>query len=396
MASQAVNLKSFVNYVVSLCTYFDGSALSSDNKTQLFDYLTEGVSNTSVAINVETGLAVLNKLNEQMRSSTKTVTVTNGSLSSLLSINSAKSLVDKAFATEDRSRFMTPAKVFNSTTLNYYNRIPWTIRMVAKSTFTNNVLTGTLYGGGGGGSGGVSGDGGKGSNFTVTSGAGANGGTSWISYEASNIATASGGKGGSSVSKTASGDVSISESGKAGESSTPVKVNLTVAKNANLSINPAYGGGGGGACTARYSGSKTYTGNSATTVVGVSGYAGDNSWSGEDYTFAGGGGEGGKGTGYSGMGYGSNSAGGAGAPTTYSATNQSNGVGGRGGYTSNTSQPAQPATMGAGGYGGTASYSNNVWDCSNGGNGGNAGGFVADASCSAYNTLFIHRGTLTL
>lgn len=392
MTSQAVNLKSFVNYVVSLCTYFDGTTLSADNKTQLFDFLTEGVSNTSVAINVQTGLDVLNKLTSIIirLNTSYTVTVTNGSLNSLLSVNSAKTLVDKVFTSSYRNRFMTMAKVFNTTNLTAYNSKYWELSLPASSTFTKNELVGTLYGGGGGGSGGVGGDGGKGSNFTVNSGAGATGGDSTITTKTETI-TAKGGAGGSSVSSTASGDVSIAKSGNPGVGGGTKEVNLVIQPKTAVNISPGYGGGGGGACSARYSGSKTYTGNSATTVVGANGYAGDNSWSGEDYTFAGGGGEGGKGTGYSGGGYGSNSAGGAGAPTTYSATNQSNGVGGRGGYTSNTGQSAQPSTIGAGGYAGYANYSNNVWDCSNGGNGGNAGSFVVNSSCSAYNTLFAYN-----
>ena len=159
MASQAINAKSFCNYVVSLCKYFNGSALSSNNKTQLYNYLIEGI-NASQLINIKTALAILNKINKYASSSIS-ISVSNDSLTSALSYNTAKALVEKALPSKNRTKFCTLNLIYDNTgKLNSYNYMKYKF-FICSTRYTTYQLKGYIKGAGGGGSDGSSGDNGK-------------------------------------------------------------------------------------------------------------------------------------------------------------------------------------------------------------------------------------------
>ena len=248
MASNAVNAKSFANYIVSLCTYCDGTALSSANKTQLYNYLIEDFTNVNIAINIKTALAIINKLMYYMTGTNQTISISNGNMGSLLSINSAKQLVDKAFPYSNgyRAKFITLNKWHSTTTINAYNSINWTLYMPAASSFGSPLLSGTLYGGGGGGSGAVTGDGDKNASFTLNSGKGASGGTSKLTH-GSYTKEATGGAGGASVTTgKVGGNPQVKKEGNQGAAGNTQPISVNITRKTALTITIGYGGGGGG------------------------------------------------------------------------------------------------------------------------------------------------------
>lgn len=401
MASNAVNARTFANYIVSLCTYYDGTALSSENKTQLYDFLVEDFSDAGTVLNVKTALAMLNKLYRLMTGSIKSVTVSGGNLTSALSVNSAKQLVNVVLPSSSgyRAKFITLAKVFPSTTLTSFNCIKWTLYLPAASSFGSPQLSGTLIGGGGGGEGGIANDGNKGSNYYTRSGCGSTGGTSTITLNGDTKQSAAGG--GGAVSRDAGpsgGSPNWSQNGLAGSTGSQTTVNFNVVRKQALVITPGYGGGGGGGfgCTASTSEDyRAYAINNGINATDSKGGTGceRNSFTGEDEAFGGGGGEGGHGTGYSSSGAGTSTGSGPeNFGTRYNGTVQSSGIGGSGGYTTGVgANTAQPTTMGAGGYGGLARNLVDQSTAANGGNGGNCGGFVVATACAAASALFIFR-----
>lgn len=392
--SKAINAKSFCNYIVSVCKYFDGTALSSDNQTQLYNYLIEGVT-PSILLNIKTALAILNRIYNLMTGSNKSVTVSNGTLSSALSYNSAKSLVDVVLTSSDRIKFCRLNQIYDNTgNFNSYNYLTQTFYLPASSAFGSPTLTGTLYGGGGGGSGAYAGDGDKNASYTVTSGSGAAGTASTIKLNGTTKNTANGGSGGASKSSgKVGGNPTVNASGNAGSNGSTSSVNFTVTRKVSLVITPGSGGGGGGGCAASAggkTGTKTFTANSGSGTSGGAGKSGANEWAGDDDTFGGGGGGGGA------SGSGSNSA--YQGPwrsnqvnVTQNGLNASNGKGGLGGCTNKGNAGVQPDTIGTGGKAGPVYFTTDVSAVANGGNGGNSGGFVLDTSCAAATCLFIRR-----
>lgn len=180
MASRAINARSFCNYVVSLCKYYDGTSLTSAHQTQLYDYLIEGYPPAYV-LSINKALAILNKLYSQMMGEYKEITIANGSLGSALSYNTAIELVDIVLTTGNRTQFCTLDQ-FYGTDGNFkeFDFMAFEFFLPANDSFAKVLLAGTLVGGGGGGSGGVGGDGAKGSNFTLESDKGADGSKSYI------------------------------------------------------------------------------------------------------------------------------------------------------------------------------------------------------------------------
>ena len=396
--SQAINAKSFCNYIVSLCTYFNGTSLSLDNQTQLYNYLIEGCI-PSQLINIRTALAICNRVYYLMTGSLRSVSVSGGSLDSSLSYNSAKTLVDVVFPVSSglRSKFCRLDQIYSTTNMfGDYNYMYWEFYLPATSSYS---LKGTLIGGGGGGSGGQSHDGDKNSNYYTRAGGGANGGSSTLVHNGTTI-TASGGSGaGAWDAGPCGGNPNWSAGGSNGSNGSSQAVEIMVVKSSlsslkPLTISPGFGGGGGGGFGCSASNSNDYR-SSAVNASECRGSNGNerNSWVNDDEVFGGGGGEGGHGTGYTNTGIGSNAASGpANWGTRVSASYQSSGRGGRGGYTTGVgANTAQPNTLGAGGYFGKARNQVDESSAANGGNGGNAGGFVIDSSGSAQSALFIWR-----
>ena len=392
--SKAINAKSFCNYVVNVCTYFDDTSLSSDNKTQLYNYLIDGVS-ASALLNIKTALAILNRIYYLMTGSNKTITVTNGSQSSALSYNSAKSLVSLVLTSTYKKKFCRLNQVYDNTgNFNSYNYSTQTFYLPATSSFGSPTLEGTLYGGGGGGGGAYAGDGDKNASYTVTSGSGAAGTASTITLNGTTKNTANGGSGGASkTSGKVGGNPTVHASGNAGSDGSTSSVNFAVTRKVALVITPGSGGGGGGGCAAAAggtTGTKTFTASSGSGTSGGTGKSGANEWSGNDDTFGGGGGGGGA------SGSGANSAyqgpwKSGQVDTTQSGLNASGGKGGLGGCTNKGNAGAQPNTIGTGGKAGPVYFTTDVSAVANGGNGGNSGGFVLTTSCSAATCLFIWR-----
>lgn len=381
MASQAINAKSFCNYVVSLCKYFNGSALSSNNKTQLYNYLIEGI-NASQLINIKTALAILNKINKYASSSIS-ISVSNGSLTSALSYNTAKALVEKALPSKNRTKFCTLNLIYDNTgKLNSYNYMKYKFFVCSKNN-TEYQLKGYIKGAGGGGSGGSSGDNGK-RNVTTIGGAGYKGGDTQLKYEKPTgedyTYTATGGAGAGQNSQYHSGNSPYCSDGRAGSNGTQSSIDISIVSKSIIKILPGYGGSGGGGAASKIDWDGTIAAENASATKGGNGAA-SNSWSGEDYTHAGGGGAG------FGCSIGSNKWSGPSGGGTR-ATTSSNGIGGRGGYT-DINNYTQSATIGLGGYGGLAEYQDDVRCNANGGNAGNNGSFVLDTSCSATSILLI-------
>ena len=397
MASQAINAKSFCNYVVSLCTYLNGTALSSANKTQLYNYLIEGIT-PSTAINIKTALAILNKINTYA-SSAISISVSGGTLSSILSLNTAKALINKAFPSGNRSKFCTLNLIYDNTgNLNTYNYMRFIFYLVAPSSDTY-TLKGTLVGGGGGGSGGQAHDGDKNSNFRTKGGGGGKGGISSIYLNGQSTYATDGGAGAAAWDAGPSGgNPSWANTGSAGTDGTTMAVNMSIKKLQELKITPGYGGGGGGGFGCSASNSTDYRtwavneqGVNATEAKGGNG-AERNSFINDDHVMGGGGGEGGHGYGYSSTGIGSsNYSGPQHGGSTTEASYQSGGIGGKGGYAGSTANDDQPATLGAGGKPGKAKNGTDTYTCANGGNGGNSGGFIIDTTGNAASALFIWK-----
>lgn len=398
MASQAINAKSFCNYVVSLCTYFnDATPLSDTNKTQLYNYLIEGIT-PSTAINIKTALAILNKINTYA-SSAISISVSEGTLSSILSLNTAKALVDIAFPSSNRSKFCTLNHIYDDTgNLNTYNYMRFIFYLAAPSTETY-TLKGTLVGGGGGGSGGQAHDGNKDSNFRTKGGGGGKGGISSIYLNGQSTYATDGGDGAAAWDAGPSGgNPSWAKSGSAGTDGTTMAVDMSIKKLQELKITPGYGGGGGGGFGCSASNSTDYRswavdtwGVNATEAKGGNG-AERSTFTNDDHVMGGGGGEGGHGYGYSSTGIGSsNSSGPQHGGGTTNASYQSDGIGGKGGYAGSTTNDNQPSTLGAGGKPGKAKNGTDTYTCANGGNGGNSGGFIIDTTGNAASALFIWK-----
>ena len=382
MASQAINAKSFCNYVVSLCTYLNGNALSSANKTQLYNYLIEGVT-PSTAINIKTALAILNKINTYA-SSAISISVSGGTLSSILSLNTAKALINKALPSGNRAKFCTLNMIYDNTgNLNTYNYMKFIFYLAAPSS-TSYTLTGTLYGAGGGGGGAISGDNGK-QNVTNNGGSGYAGGNTTFVYTpyngSSTTTTATGGSGGGVNSYYHEGNAPYCRNGYAGSAGSTKDINTSLASRSTLTITPGYGGSGGGGCATKIDWGGTVTAGNATSSAGGNGAA-SNSWSGEDWAYGCGGGAGSGDT--PGTSYKSAPSG-----TPVNGSYSEAGVGGKGGY-ADTNQTAQPKTIGAGGLGGLSSYQDDVVVNANGGNGGNNGSFKLTGGTAA-SALFIWK-----
>lgn len=391
MASQAVNAKSFANYIVSLCSYRNGSALSTANKTQLYNYLTEGFSNPQTLINIKTALAMLNRIVSLVSGTKATITTANTGAS--LSVNTAKALVDKVFNTSYRKNFITLTQLFPSRTITTDNTLQWSLYLPAATSFGSPTLKGTLYGGGGGASGAYAGDGDKNASYTITSGAGASGTASTITLNGSSKATANGGSGGAAVSVKVGGNPTAQSAGNAGSQGATTSVSFSVTRKVPLVITPGNGGGGGGGigCSAGgTTGAVSLSANAGSGTTGGKGKGDVNEWSGEDHTFGGGGGGGGRsGSGgaysYSGPWSGK-------VTVCQNGSSASNGVGGLGGSTNLGANNANQTLLGYPGNAAAVFFSTDEAAVANGGNGGNCGGFVVDSSCAAANALFVYRG----
>lgn len=408
MASNAVNAKSFINYVVSLLKYrSDGTALSSANKQQAYNFLSEGISNPSIAININTAQAILNKLRTVIGQTTKTISISKGTGESILSVNSAKQIVSVMLPTDIRNRFTTFNKIWNSTDATSSNAGNYLISpFVRVDASSAQILTisGTLIGGGGGGSGAIGGDGDKNASYTVVSGAGGKGEDSYIEINGTRVATVSGGGGGSSLSQKAGGNPSFAVNGNNGNAGSRSSISINISPKDRILIYGGCGGGGGAGCSATAGGTtggKTWYGGSGDGKNGGSAVATANEWSGEDGVFNGAGGGGGGLAIITSTGVGEVGSSGRG-PSSYGWMSGPSGTigaynnpmsgttlyGGWGAFTDNCKQnTSPPRTLGIGGNGGKAQITTDVsvWAC--GGYGGNRGGFIIDSACSGANAL---------
>lgn len=291
MASQAINAKSFCNYIVKLCTYKDGNTLTTANKNQLYDFLIVGIT-PKIALNIGTAHKIINKLVRHI-DSTQDITISGGSTQSILSYNTAKALVDKAFPSSMRSRFTTLNKIYNTNNVTSENIVTKRFTLVSSTSFGSRNLRGTLVGGGGGGSGAVAADGGKNAAYTLNSGSGAAGTASQLSYNGV-IYQATGGSGGSSVSTGQVGEnPEVRKNGNGGSNGQSVSIDIYINRLDTIIIRPGSGGGGGGGCGADYNSSGTFNGGNGSGTHGGSGNGSNNGYADDDDTFGGGGGGGG-------------------------------------------------------------------------------------------------------
>lgn len=401
--SEAVNASSFARYIVSVCTYTDGSELSTDNKNQLYNYLIEDfrVIGENVALNINTALTVINRLYNIITGSVKDITVSDNTLQSILSVNTARKLVDIYFPVSEgvRAEFTKPSLLYGSSELTADNCSEKKLYSV-----TDNIFAGTLHGGGGGGGGGLAGDGDKNSNYYGASGKGAAGGKSTISLLNTETldfdikAEAAGGAAGGNrtLGNTGGDPGSVERPGNAGGAGATTEVSIEIVRGDTIKISPGYGGGGGGGIGISTNNGSSYSASNGSEAKGGDGKEA-NSFTGDDQCFGGGGGEGGHGVGYTTTGIGANKESGPNHQSWFDASYQSNGVGGNGGWSNctddagNKANANQPTTIGAGGNGGRGKNWVDEVTHGNGGNGGNAGGFVINSDCDAYEALFIIR-----
>jgi len=406
--SQAVNAQSFCNYVVKQCRYFNGSELSNENKEQLFYYLLEGYHPLQL-LSIQTALNILNKINTYADIA-KTISVSDGSLSSPLSYKTAQTLVSKAFPIENRSKFYRFDQIYDTTgNLNSYNYRAWSFYMPAAADFGSRDLTGYLYGGGGGGSGAAAGDGDKYSSYTVVTGSGAAGGKSIIKYDGVEYYSVSGGDSTGSFAYTVGGNPQLHENGRNGKSavigdavvvngivvtaSTGKFIAVTIAPLKNIQIIPGEGGGGGGGIAISTGNNEHFEASSGSGVVGGNG-RGRCDWS-DDVCVGCGGGGGGKHSGKCGTGGTTQQQGpfrtDLGFNTVYNTyVYTTNGKGGFGSYSNMGDNPQNSNALGAGGSGGRVHYSVDNLAIANGGNGGNCGGLqLAQTTCTAASVLLI-------
>lgn len=405
--SRAVNAQSFVNYIVSLSTYFTGNSLSSDHQTILKNYLLEGISNPSQLLNVKTAAAIANKFRTKVGLSS----VTNSYGKDALSENTAKQIV---------STYLSGSALTQFVDYHYYDEANWTMGIngskkfirIAASTDPTIYLDGKLIGGGGGGSGAIAGDGDKNASYTVVSGAGGAGGATFLeTSNPTNSLQGLGGEGGSGISKKAGGNPSFALEGDSGVEGVEANfslVGISLNYNGIIKICIGAGGGGGAGCAASAGGtigSKTYTGGSggngssfdpftSRTIPGGAGgsaVTAANEWHGDDGVFAGGG-SGGGGLGQNGSYWLYDDAGRCGTVTSGTASTAF--YAGKAAAMSSTAAPAIPSSPGAGGAGGTAGITTDVNCQANGGSGGNAGCCIIYGSYSdegqtqKYNALF--------
>lgn len=405
MASQAVNINSFANYIVSVSTYYDGTALSEENKTQLKAYLLDGVANPSQVLNVGTAIGILQSLRMDLGKTPVQVSVSNGSVGSALSVNSAKDLCSK-MCSDIFNRFTTLAKWYtgdyNSTygfydITTFYNgsELGGSLIRIDGSSQSSLKISGTLIGGGGGASGAIAGDGDKNASYTITSGAGARGESSYLELNGNTNYSASGGEGGSAVSVTAGANPEISQAGNSGANGSVTNTITYINPKDVLKITCGRGGGAGAGIAASAggtTGAKSWTAGSGSGVNGGSVVTTAAEWSSEDVVSAQSGGGAGGWVGSYGL---------AGNVSYYAGPSSQTGLinasdgrtNGKGGYGNNVDQANQSRNaIGSGGLGGTASFIVDQRACAYGGCGGNRGGFIVDSTCSAANCLMGIQG----
>lgn len=425
--SLAVNLKSFVDTIVSRCRYTTGTDLETRHKQQLFNYLVgKSISLLKNVINIKTAINILKKFYELVdyENYFNAIDFDIAAKDSMrvLSSNTAKALLNRVLPMDSimLTRFSSPTRIFEFfdgvSAPNYFKKgyIKFKIPYETNTTFN---LNGTLYGGGGGGSGGAAVDGNKDSKYKWNTGAGANGNESLIRVitetETTVLASAAGGAGGAKKSGTVGENPNGAASGNDGANGEEVPISLVIPTNTVIQICIGAGGGGGGGIGVSASTSSTY---SATAGGYTNGGAGKeaNSFTGDDHVAGGGGGSGGWGywsdldlennpdtmpAGKKGATYSSGPKNGG---TVYEATTGETSFGnkargGKGGYISgvgeNSTKYSQPSITsikryaGVGGRGGSAKNSVDVWTCANGGDGGNAGGLFISHDDSDKNNV---------
>jgi len=419
--SQAINAKSFAKYIAGTLSYLPTNTdadnlvgLSDADKSKVVGFLLGEVLNVQAALNIKSANYMINKLRKVLALEPLNLNISSNLQKKLLSGKTAKQLLDKQLPLEKRCYFSNFRTFLNNPYL--YGNLRW-VRIDSPLAETK-TLTGSLIGGGGGGSGAITGDGDKNASYTIKSGAGASGGTSYFYINNEVIASATGGNGGSSKSEKAYADPVMRQDGNNGSNGDSTLVNVEISPNDTIYILSGYGGGGGGGCSATAGGtigSVTYVASSGNCESGGNHRLGANEWSSDDSIFAGGGGGGStsysssKGesiiinnnsyllddllVGYlSGKGGSSNHSGPSGhVGTKYNGFDGSSvtiGVGGLGGYASlGSAQPTALQSFGSGGSGGKSKNNADVVNWANGGNGGTRGGFKIDDNCSVLDCL---------
>ncbi|MBQ3213969.1 MAG: hypothetical protein IJB10_03060 [Clostridia bacterium] len=418
--SQAINASSFARYIASTLSYLPTStdnnliSLSDADKNKVIGFLLDGVSNVQLALNIKSANNMINKLRKMIALEPASLAISSTLQRKLLSSETAKQLLDKQLPSEKRCYFSNFRTLLSNPYL--YGNLRWV--RIDNPSAEAQTLTGTLVGGGGGGSGGITGDGDKNASYTVKSGAGASGGTSYFYVNNEIKASAIGGAGGNPKSEKAYENPVMRQDGNNGTAGSSTSVNVTISPNDIVYIVSGYGGGGGGGCAATAggtTGSKTYTASSGNCENGGNHRLGANEWTGDDSIFAGGGGGGSASyslaedesitidnnsylledllVGYlSGKGGSSNHSGPSGqVGTKYYGANGGSvsiGAGGLGGYASSGyAQPAASQSFGSGGSAGKAKNNADVVNWANGGNGGTRGGFTVNSDCTALDCL---------
>ncbi len=392
MSSSAINLKSFVNKIVSSLKYINGSSLSATHQSAVSSILLgTNTGEQSKLLNVRSAIEVINRL-RRLAGKTANFTLTNASTygSYAVSVNTAKSIIAKEDLSQSNYKFTYLNLYHNTTTANSNNA------NAQYRALQSGTIVGTLYGGGSGGKGAWACSNGKnGGGNTITVGSTGAGGISYVYTKTltgalTQTSSASGGDsvGASSVSTSngsattqylACGNGADGNSGKTASSSFSV--------NSSTGFRFVFGAGGGG------SGGSSFNCDSQTSISSVSGNASgsngsspaqNNQWTAHATTWASGGGGGAPSgstntsiaTSGSSFGYG----------TVTSATSASATQAGNPARTSTVNSMSANTTIGQGGAGGKSSafgnkdsYSGQVNGggelVATGGQGGMRGGF---------------------
>lgn len=392
MSSLAINLKSFVNKIVSNLHYIDGGYLSAAHQNVVASLLLGiNTSEQSKLLNVKSAIEVINRL-RRLAGRAADFTLANASTynSYAVSVNTANSIIAKEDLASYKFTYLN--KHYASSTGNAYN-VSSSYRILQSGT-----ITGTLVGGGSGGQGAWAYNTGKnGKNNTITVGGATLGEDShllWV-YSGGSMAStaysASSAPGARSFTTTAgTATTTYLGSGNGTNGASGNTKEISIAASSLDGIQFAFGsggaGGGGVALCADGATARTATAGSASGTTGGSpGY--HNSWTGHASTWSSGGGGGAPGgvTDTSTFSAGDKSVG-----SVYAAVQPSQLNAGKPATTSLISAIPDVTTLGQGGYGGHAyafghqgSYGGQVDGggavMATGGTGGMRGGFIVSS-----------------
>lgn len=361
--SEAVNLNSFLRGIESRINSVSLNTINiSLSAVKKLTGIPAAFTDTQQAISVYFAKRMLNNLRLYLGYSGVNITYDYQALS----LNTARSLLDKWLPKNIRVHVQRAGSTSTTLGAPFYQEKKYLILNTGNNSSTSVAFS--YRGGQGGGSGALACDGDKNAKYTVKSGAGSPGETTW--FELNNTRyTAQGGSGGSSRSLTVSANPSEGTWGYNGSSGSAISKTFTIQDFTIFKGYVGKGGDGGAGVAISQGNSNTY--NYSSNKTGVTSVG----WTNEHY-FGGGGGAGGNtGHQYSNSVY--NYSGATYKPGTSSTTNfisSTSRSGGRGGYCSNVSVSSTSGT------GGQYYQAENNTHCATGGSGGASGYIAINAS----------------